>query len=326
MHDRHYLASISCSPASPTASRRPLLAEMVRAESDRQGEAGRPGHLLHRPDRRAGGAADDGGVREEIRHQGELHARRQPGEQRQAAQRVSRPVACMSDVFGLTSGMEVLVDAGAVRQFTTANGDELPPQYRDPEPLLGRLAHLRHGARLQHQPGAGGAAAEELRRSAGAVLEGQDGLEDERHVRRRRASSATSSPAWARIAAWTICASSAASSIKMVNASARAILDQVIGGEYPMALQIFNHHAAISAEEGRSGRLGAAQPRHRQSGTARAAQECAASECRPALHRVHDSRRKASDLPEGELPAGAAGRAAADRPTSFRRRAASPPP
>jgi ABC-type Fe3+ transport system substrate-binding protein len=38
--------------------------------------------------------------------------------------------------------------------------------------------------------------------------------------------------------------------IKLVNASARAILDQVIGGEYPMALQIFNHHAAISAQKG----------------------------------------------------------------------------
>jgi len=38
--------------------------------------------------------------------------------------------------------------------------------------------------------------------------------------------------------------------IKRLNASARAILDQVIAGEYPMALQIFNHHAAISAEKG----------------------------------------------------------------------------
>jgi len=38
--------------------------------------------------------------------------------------------------------------------------------------------------------------------------------------------------------------------IKMVNASARAILDQVIAGEHPMTLQIFNHHAAISAQKG----------------------------------------------------------------------------
>ena len=33
----------------------------------------------------------------------------------------------MSDVFGLTSGLQVLIDAGVVQQFTAANGDELPP-------------------------------------------------------------------------------------------------------------------------------------------------------------------------------------------------------
>ena len=38
--------------------------------------------------------------------------------------------------------------------------------------------------------------------------------------------------------------------IKSVNASARAVLDQVIAGEYPIVLQIFNHHAALSAKKG----------------------------------------------------------------------------
>jgi iron(III) transport system substrate-binding protein len=38
--------------------------------------------------------------------------------------------------------------------------------------------------------------------------------------------------------------------IRSVTASARAILDQVIAGEHPMTLQIFNHHAAISAQKG----------------------------------------------------------------------------
>ena len=32
--------------------------------------------------------------------------------------------------------------------------------------------------------------------------------------------------------------------------SAREVLDQVIAGEYPLALQIFNHHAVISAKKG----------------------------------------------------------------------------
>jgi ABC-type Fe3+ transport system substrate-binding protein len=35
-----------------------------------------------------------------------------------------------------------------------------------------------------------------------------------------------------------------------VAASAREVLDQVIAGEYPLALQIFNHHAVISAKKG----------------------------------------------------------------------------
>src|SRR5215213_5670982 len=37
----------------------------------------------------------------------------------------------LADVFGLTSGMEILMEAAAVRQFTSANGDELPAHYRD---------------------------------------------------------------------------------------------------------------------------------------------------------------------------------------------------
>lgn len=35
-----------------------------------------------------------------------------------------------------------------------------------------------------------------------------------------------------------------------VDATARAVLDQVIAGEYPIALEIFNHHAALSAAKG----------------------------------------------------------------------------
>ena len=35
-----------------------------------------------------------------------------------------------------------------------------------------------------------------------------------------------------------------------VSASARKVLDQAIAGEYPMALQIFNHHTVISSGKG----------------------------------------------------------------------------
>src|SRR5580704_5000691 len=39
----------------------------------------------------------------------------------------------MSDIFGLNTGLEVLIAAGAARQFTAANGEELPDRYRDPD-------------------------------------------------------------------------------------------------------------------------------------------------------------------------------------------------
>src|SRR3984893_15177052 len=39
----------------------------------------------------------------------------------------------MSDIFGLNTGLEVLIAAGAARQFTTLNGEELPARYRDPD-------------------------------------------------------------------------------------------------------------------------------------------------------------------------------------------------
>jgi len=41
-----------------------------------------------------------------------------------------------------------------------------------------------------------------------------------------------------------------AQKIANLNVSARQVLDQVIAGEYPIALQIFNHHTIISAKKG----------------------------------------------------------------------------
>jgi ABC-type Fe3+ transport system substrate-binding protein len=38
--------------------------------------------------------------------------------------------------------------------------------------------------------------------------------------------------------------------IRNLNVSARAVLDQVIAGEYPISLMIFNHHTVISAQQG----------------------------------------------------------------------------
>jgi len=155
----------------------------------------------------------------------------------------------MADVFGLTSAMEVLIAAGAARQFSTANGDDLPPQYRDPDRYW-VSSHL-----FVMEPGI----------NTGLVPAAQ----------RPKTYADLLAPYWKDKMVWKMNDLSggpgfignvlvnmgeepgmeylrklSAQKIKLVNASARAILDQVIAGEYPMALQIFNHHAAISAEKG----------------------------------------------------------------------------
>ena len=177
-----------------------------------------------------------------------LHARRQPG---QAVKILNeyRAGRVQSDVFGLTSGLHVLIDAGAVRPFTTANGDELPPQYRDPD----RYWVSSHVFVMTPAINTGLVPAAQRPKNYDDLLP----------------------PYWRDKMVWKPNDLSGApgfignillsmgeergmdylrrlskQNIKMVNASARAILDQVIGGEYAMSLQIFNHHAAISAKKG----------------------------------------------------------------------------
>src|SRR4029077_3162780 len=155
----------------------------------------------------------------------------------------------MSDVFGLTSGLQVLIDAGVTRQFTSANGDELPPRYRDPNRywVSSYLFVMEPGMNTSLVPQAQRPKSyddllnpfwkdkiamkpNDLSGGAGFVGNVLTFMGEERGMDYLRKLSKQN--------------------IKIVSASARAILDQVIAGEYPMALQIFNHHAAISAEKG----------------------------------------------------------------------------
>jgi ABC-type Fe3+ transport system substrate-binding protein len=155
----------------------------------------------------------------------------------------------MSDVFGLTSGLQVLIDAGVVRQFTAANGDELPSQYRDPDRywVSSHRFVLTPGVNTSLVPAAQRPKTyddllapywkdkiiwkqNDLSGGPGFIGNVLTSMGEERGMDYLR--------------------KLARQNIKMVNASARAILDQVIAGEHPLALQIFNHHAAISAEKG----------------------------------------------------------------------------
>ncbi len=155
----------------------------------------------------------------------------------------------MSDVFGLTSGLDVLIDAGAARQFSSANGNELPPRYRDPNRywVSSHLFVLTPGINTSLVPAAQRPKSyddllapfwqdkmvwkpNDMSGGPGFIGNILLSMGEERGMDYLRKLSKQN--------------------IRMVNASARAILDQVIAGEYPLALQIFNHHAAISAEKG----------------------------------------------------------------------------
>jgi iron(III) transport system substrate-binding protein len=154
-----------------------------------------------------------------------------------------------ADVFGMTTGLEVLIKAGIARQFTAVNGEELPPRYRDPDHywLSSNLFVLEPGFNTALVPLAQrpknyddllapywkdkiAMKPNDMSGASGLVANVLTFMGEERGMEFLRKLSKQN--------------------IKLVNASARAILDQVIAGEYSMALQIFNHHAAISAEKG----------------------------------------------------------------------------
>jgi len=155
----------------------------------------------------------------------------------------------MSDIFGLNTGLEVLIAAGAARQFTTANGEELPPRYRDPDHywVSSHLFVITPALNTALVPAA----------------------------QRPHAYDDLLAPYWKDKMVWKpndltgapgfignvlitmgeargtdYLRKLAGQNIKSVSASARAVLDQVIAGEYSLSLQILNHHAAISAAKG----------------------------------------------------------------------------
>jgi iron(III) transport system substrate-binding protein len=155
----------------------------------------------------------------------------------------------MSDVFGLTSGLQVLKEAGVVRRFSSANGAELPPQYRDPDGywVSSHLFVLTPGINTSLVPVA------QRPKTYDDLLKPM--WKDKMAMKPNDLSGATGFIGnvltfMGEERGMDYLRKLAKQNIKMVNASARAVLDQVIGGEYAIALQIFNHHAAISAAKG----------------------------------------------------------------------------
>jgi iron(III) transport system substrate-binding protein len=155
----------------------------------------------------------------------------------------------MSDIFGLNTGLEVLIAAGAARQFTTQNGEELPARYRDPD----HYWVSSHLFVITPAINTSLVAAAQRPRSYDDLL-----LPTWKDKMVWKPNDLTGAPGFIGNVLLSMGEERgmdylrrlSKQDIKAVNASARAVLDQVIAGEYAMSLQILNHHAAISAAKG----------------------------------------------------------------------------
>ena len=171
----------------------------------------------------------------------------------------------------------------------------IPAELKDPRGLLDRQQPLHHHARLQHRTGSAEAASRKTY---------QDLLD----------------PKWRGKIAWngfptssgvggfvgTVLAEMgedkgmaylrelAKQNVANLRGSAREVLDQVIAGEYPIALQIFNHHAVISAKKGAPVDWIKMEPATGTLSVHLDPQERAAPERRQAAGRLHHLTRKAS--------------------------------
>jgi ABC-type Fe3+ transport system substrate-binding protein len=155
----------------------------------------------------------------------------------------------VADVFTLSLGIEDLIQSGAARKFHAASADELPPQYRDPNgywaadriyilgpaintnlvPVSERpktfddLLNPKWRGKIAWRPnnltGAAGFIGNVL------LSMGEDkGMAYLMRLRDQR--------------------------LVTLQISDRAVLDQVVAGEYPIALSITNHNVGISRKEG----------------------------------------------------------------------------
>lgn len=154
------------------------------------------------------------------------------------------------DVFDGTSNAEALKDANLVEKWTPKNSSAYPSQYRDPDGFWSATHQyfLTPGINTSLIP------------KADAPKTYDDLLDPKWKGKMAWSPRSTTSGAAGFIGNILITRGEekgmaylrqlAKQEIIPVSASARKVLDQAIAGEYPMALQIFNHHTVISGRKG----------------------------------------------------------------------------
>lgn len=156
----------------------------------------------------------------------------------------------LGDVFDGTSNAEALKDANLVEKWTPKNSAMYPAEFRDPEGYWSatHLYFLTPGYNTS------------LVSKAEAPKTYEDLLDPKWRGKMAWSPRSTTSGAAGFIGNVLITMGEekgmaylrklAKQEIIPVSASARKVLDQAIAGEYPIALQIFNHHTVISGNKG----------------------------------------------------------------------------
>jgi ABC-type Fe3+ transport system substrate-binding protein len=161
----------------------------------------------------------------------------------------ARAARLQADVFDGSGTVPPLVRAGLVAAYLPPTADSYPPELKDPNGhwICTNLYFLTPGINTS------------LIQRSEAPRTLQDLLDPKLHGRIAWSTSATAG-AGAFIgtvlermgddAGMAYLRALAKQRIVSVDATSRAVLDQVIAGEYAMALEIFNHHAVLSAAKG----------------------------------------------------------------------------
>jgi len=156
----------------------------------------------------------------------------------------------IGDVHDGTDGAETLKGVGLLEKWQPDNKNDYPPEYRDPDGywIATNAYFLTPGINTTLIP------------KGQAPRTFEDLLDPKWKGKMVWAASSTSSGAQGFIGNILITMGQKKgmdylrklSKQKIINASgsARSVLNSVIAGEYPMALQIFNHHTIISAKKG----------------------------------------------------------------------------
>ena len=198
-----------------------------------------------------------------------------------------------ADIFDGTTTVVPLKAEGHVLQWLPDAAKDYPAQVKDPQGywIANNLFVITPGFNTSLIPR--GKQPRTLRRPARSVAARQDGVERLPDLVRRRRLHRHRADRDGRGEGHGLLRELGKQRIANLRGSAREVLDQTIAGEYSLALQIFNHHAVISAKKGAPVDWIRDGARDRHAVDALGARQGAASQRREAADGFHHLARRA---------------------------------